>query len=389
MSDFKISNNDKNIVKMFKKNDIITLYIILVAIFIGLVIASIIAFYRFHKTSNSIQPGVFIKGTNISGLTKEKAVAVVKENLKSQMNDNIILIYKNNEYYVAVEQIEAEFDIESSVEFAYNIARSGNFFKDMQVYTSILISNINIDPILKYSEYELAKYIETIQANLPDQLQQSGFYIDDDEVVLTTGANGAGIYSDELKVEIIEAIQDISYNRRIIDIPTYVQYPDELDVDAIHEDIYRQAENAYFTTEPYAVYSHIVGVDFDVENLKNRINEGGKDEYTAKLKYTIPEVTVNDIGKEAFPHLLGSFSTSHVNNADRTTNLRLASNKINGTVVMPGEIFSYNKVVGKRTIDAGYKEAPVYANGQVVDGLRRWYLSNIKYTIQCSNFCKS
>ena len=36
---------------------------------------------------------------------------------------------------------------------------------------------------------------------------------------------------------------------------------------------------------------------------------------------------------------------------------------------MPGEIFSYNKVVGARTIAAGYKEAPIYLSGQVVDGL--------------------
>ena len=36
---------------------------------------------------------------------------------------------------------------------------------------------------------------------------------------------------------------------------------------------------------------------------------------------------------------------------------------------MPGEIFSYNQIVGKRTIEAGYKNAAIYENGQVVDGL--------------------
>ena len=36
---------------------------------------------------------------------------------------------------------------------------------------------------------------------------------------------------------------------------------------------------------------------------------------------------------------------------------------------MPGETFSYNKVVGARTISAGYKEAPIYVSGKVVDGL--------------------
>ena len=68
--------------------------------------------------------------------------------------------------------------------------------------------------------------------------------------------------------------------------------------------------------------------------------------------------------------MISSYSTKYsTRNKDRTTNLRLAAEKIDGTVLMPGEEFSYNKVVGERTIAAGYKEAPIYQDGQVVDGL--------------------
>ena len=56
------------------------------------------------------------------------------------------------------------------------------------------------------------------------------------------------------------------------------------------------------------------------------------------------------LGRKAFPDLLAQFSTNYVNNPARTTNLRLAANKINGTVLLPGETVSYNKVVGARTI---------------------------------------
>ena len=75
------------------------------------------------------------------------------------------------------------------------------------------------------------------------------------------------------------------------------------------------------------------------------------------------------IGNEAFPNILSEFSTRYVNNPNRTTNLRIAANKINGTVLMPGEVFSYNKTVGERTISAGYKDAAMYVNGETVDGL--------------------
>ena len=52
-----------------------------------------------------------------------------------------------------------------------------------------------------------------------------------------------------------------------------------------------------------------------------------------------------------------------------TTVASLPALEYDGTVLMPGEIFSYNTVVGKRTIAAGYKEAAMYQNGEVVDGL--------------------
>jgi len=354
---------------MFKKNDVIIVYLILLAIFLGLFIASVLAFYTFHKNSNTIQSGIYIKGINVSGLSKEVAKETVEEELKYKMNDHIFLQYKNYEYYVAVEQIEAGFDIESSVEFAYNVARSGDFLQDVQDYISVLMSNIEIEPVLKYNEKELVKYLENIQSNLPDQLKQSDYYIDEDQIIITNGVNGAGIYMEELESEIIEAISEISYNNRIIDIPTYVEYPEPINVDSIHEETYREVQNAYFTTVPYAVYADVVGIDFDVDRLKNLIEENNQEEYVAKLKYTMPEVTTNDLGMEAFPHLIATFSTQYVNNPDRTTNLRLASDKINNTVVMPGETFSYNRVVGKRTIDAGYKEAPIFQNGQVEAGL--------------------
>ena len=49
--------------------------------------------------------------------------------------------------------------------------------------------------------------------------------------------------------------------------------------------------------------------------------------------------------------------------------MQIATDKIDGTIIAPGKQFSYNKIVGARTIAAGYKEAKVYSNGEVVDGI--------------------
>lgn len=372
MPDFEIFNGDtKKVFKMFKHDSVAFIFVILVAVVIAIFISASIIFYINTQNSDKIQSGVFIKGVNVSGLTKEEAITLVNEELKKQMNDHIELVYKNSNYYVEVEQIEAKFDIESSVNFALNLAKTGTFWENISQYINVLMANINIEPVLVYNDEALTNYLKNIEAFLPDQLEQPAYYVDDGQLIITNGVNGAGIVYDELKKEIVEAIQDISYSNKYIKIPTYVQYPDPIDLEPIHADIYREVQDAYFTTEPYAVFADVTGIDFDVEQMQNAINDNPEaEEYAIDLVYTKADVTVQDFGREAFPHLLGSFSTKYsTSNTDRTTNLRLAANKIDGTVVMPGEIFSYNKVVGKRTIAAGYKEAAIYQDGEVTNGL--------------------
>ena len=72
------------------------------------------------------------------------------------------------------------------------------------------------------------------------------------------------------------------------------------------------------------------------EKTQKIIDTEQKEEYEIKLIKTTPEVTINDIGLDAFPNLLAEFSTKYDSkNKNRTTNLKLASDKINGTVIMP------------------------------------------------------
>ena len=74
------------------------------------------------------------------------------------------------------------------------------------------------------------------------------------------------------------------------------------------------------------------------------------DEETAKEKYKT----------------VSTFTTNSTANSKRNTNLKLACRAINGTVLQPGEEFSFNTVVGQRTEEKGYQPAGAYSNGEVV-----------------------
>ncbi|HEY3780975.1 MAG TPA: VanW family protein [Fimbriimonadaceae bacterium] len=79
----------------------------------------------------------------------------------------------------------------------------------------------------------------------------------------------------------------------------------------------------------------------------------------------IAEARVNASELNKITDVVSTFTTKFpVRKKDRNVNIRIAAGKINGWVLMPGDTFSFNQVVGRRTIQDGYKEAPVFKNGK-------------------------
>ncbi len=67
---------------------------------------------------------------------------------------------------------------------------------------------------------------------------------------------------------------------------------------------------------------------------------------------------------------ISSFTTNFAgSSAARINNITLATGAINGTVLMPGDKFSFNGIVGERTVQRGYQAAPVIIGNKVESGL--------------------
>lgn len=70
--------------------------------------------------------------------------------------------------------------------------------------------------------------------------------------------------------------------------------------------------------------------------------------------------------------VLGAFDTPYVEasrEVDRNHNLKVGAAAVDGTVVMPGEVFSFNAVVGERSAEAGYRYATGIEAGELIDVL--------------------
>ena len=67
--------------------------------------------------------------------------------------------------------------------------------------------------------------------------------------------------------------------------------------------------------------------------------------------------------------LVASYQTFYGGEANRIHNVQLVSHLVDGHVIAPGAVFSFNEATGARTADKGFKEAPVIINGELKTGL--------------------
>lgn len=351
--------------KLNSKNKKILIISICILIAIILLLSTIFSLLNINSTR--ITSGIKINQIDVSKLYKEEAKQKISEIIEEKIDKDINITAKDFEYQIKLSQIEVNYDIDTAIEEAYGIGRNSNIFKNNFKIIESKLFGCNINLNYTYNEESLNKLLDDIASKVPNPVIEPNYYIEGEKLIVSKGSKGNSIDKDKLKEEIVNRI--LTDNEEDINIELIQKEPDPIDMDKIHGEVYTEAKDAYYTKDPFQVFPHVEGIDFDVEAAKKMLKED-KEEYEIQLKITQPKVTTNQIGTEAFPNLLSSFSTRYdASNIPRTTNLKLAMAKLDGVIVSPGETFSYNKTLGKRTVEDGYKEAGGYAGGRVVQTL--------------------
>ncbi len=349
-----------------------TIWIVLITIAILIILVALFStiFAVINMKSDKVLKGITINEIDISELTKEQAIEKLNNIYGTRAEQQIYLTHGEYETSVTYEALEVKYQIQDAVNEAYNVGRSGNVIQNNFEILKTWKQGKNIKLNITLDTDMINQIGQNINNSINDAVVQPSYYVEkaDAQLIITAGKKGVKVDEEQLLADIYKVLNEESEEEKI-EIQMSEDTPDKIDINKIHEEVYKEVKDAYYTSNPFTVYPEEEGIDFDVEQANTIIAEE-KEEYIIPLKITKPSKTVKDIGTEAFPDLLATFSTKYnAGNAGRTTNLRLAANKINGTVLLPNEEFSYNAVVGERTISAGYKMAATYSNGAVVDGL--------------------
>lgn len=217
------------------------------------------------------------------------------------------------------------------------------------------------------------------------------------KVTLTDGTKQVEVPLEELGIEprILGAAEEIMAHGYEKDFMTYVQHrlsslitPKHFSLKydlngpkaegyliAYGKTIDSSGKDASLTVEGGEIVRHKaeIGRRLDVKKtfdaLKQQLDQGMVDRVNLVIDNQA-QPTISDKDLESITVVLGHYQTHFdAGNTSRTHNIFLASEKVNGVLLSPNQVFSFNQIVGERTAEAGYDDAPVFIGGKLVPGI--------------------
>ena len=222
-------------------------YIYILLVFLLFLLLFSVVFSIINLSNNKILNGISINNIDISNMTKEKAKTKIKDIINTKLSTNINFIY--NEEAIATssfENFDIQYKIDEAVNNAYTIGRSTNIFKSNYEILKLFFNKKNITLDVSLNDEKFASFVNDLSSNLTDGLIQSAYYIEGNNLVLTSGKSGEIIESDLLKKYLINNLQNLSIPQNNIEVKTKLENPNALDIDKIYSEIYKEATDAYY-----------------------------------------------------------------------------------------------------------------------------------------------
>jgi vancomycin resistance protein YoaR len=276
------------------------------AFLIMLIMAGCAAANNSAALDNRIYKGISIRNISVGGMTKEEAKKAVSDIVDKETEAmGLRFTYNGWSQVLSGRELNAGYNVDEAVQIAYDYGKTGNLIGRALNMISLQKKGYDIPLTFSADTGAAVKYISTIAQQLNKTTEDATFRYEGDGI--------------------------------------------------------------------FAISPEVNGVKVDEEKLKSMIEEsvkpeGGFKEIEVPVTVEMAKVTADKWSgiKEKISGFTTSFNTGDVN---RSSNIRVAADTINGTILWPGEVFSMNRGLGDRTEEKGYKTAHVIVNGLLVDGL--------------------
>lgn len=347
-----------------------------VLVLIIIVLLLILGFFGlgiYNKNSSKILKGVTIDSVDVANMTVEEATETIKSHQDLLQSKGYVITYGNREVAVSGDALNLEY-VDGLVEQAYEYGRNGNLLDNTIVgWKSIFNTKYVISGEFKLNENNLNEKLAVLLEEEKAIAANDTYEISGDKILITKGNDGVTANINVVKQNILANANSVEPTVKI-PVEVNVAEAERIDFDELYEEVYVQKANASCESNKDGKVEYvkeIIGISFDKDAAETEYLNlpDGKTMKVAIIKEK-PDVTTSNLEDVLFGDVLATYKTTYnASNKDRSTNLEVAARNMNGTILLPGEEFSYNKVVGQRTYANGFKDAHIFSGGKVVDGL--------------------
>ncbi len=278
-------------------------------------------------------------------------------------------------YYSSVQREKARIELEAKKAL---VAEWAN-----KVYPGVVIDGVD------FSGLTLEEAKTKFESEILDVIEGKTVKVDvlDKEYSFTYDKLNIKVDEESILEEAMDFGKDLEFEDQV----AYLKAPEgtEIKVEFSHDAAYvdefvtgiitentQEAKDATLSRKDgaFIVTESLNGQALDAEKLKAdviaAIEPGLEDpaEIVAEVAVTEPAVKAETLRK--INGVLASYTTDYSSSiANRKFNVALAAKKISGTLLMPGEVISYNKSIGSISVAAGFKEAGIFVGNKVESGI--------------------
>lgn len=313
---------------------------------------------------------VYINGVDVGGLGEKETARMVQKDFEKKYNNLFMKVRAlKKDYSVHMFDslsIDAEQAAKEAASYAHGSFLTRGFFL---LKAGLLKQEFTWNPKMT-DEKSLRKQIKAAGLMDINTTVQTTYEVKKDELIFKKGVTGVSVNQDSLVAAMTKAVDQMKL-ADAIESPMLTGTVKATDMKAVYKKIYKKKREATLDPEnDYKIIKSVRGISFDVDKAKQsfeRAAEGAR--VVIPLKITNPKITTKKLKKYLFRDVLGKCTTNVGGSNGRVANVSLAAQKINGTILLPGESFSYNGAVGERTAERGFYRAPAYSNGNTVQEL--------------------
>ena len=312
--------------------------------------------------AGKIMPNTSIAGVDVGGMTRGEARKAMAETARRLSEEDMVVVMRMGSLILSPETYGVQVNVRKAVNDAY--ARGCS---DAEQEAQTEEYAIGLMPYLELDEEALRKTIQdyaqqhtqvysdftyTLEGSEPS-LEETQYVqgVACQTLVITMGTPSVEPDAEVILEGVLTAYDRGSLRAEITtDFVTAV--PQKPDVEAIYQEVCTEPVDASLDMQTYEYMPARYGYGFHLRNADYLVTKAG---YGETVRIPMETTAPSLIGDAVyFRDILGFYNSGHSGRLNIVNNLELVCQFLDGTVIQPGEVFSYNDVVGERTVARGF-----------------------------------